>query len=79
MDSGKDFGDGSNDVEINLSSLESFSFCLGRFRDAAKISFDAVLLMCGGGRSNTNMMLGSDSMANDTVLQPFEKGADIAM
>ena len=37
-----------------------------------------VLLMCGGGRSNTNMMLGSDLMANDAFLRLFEKGADIA-
>ena len=32
----------------------------------------AVLRMFGNGRPSTNRMLRSDSMANDTVLRPFE-------
>ena len=41
-----------------ISLLWNLSLSVWGSRDAMKISLNAVLLMCGGGRSNTNMMLG---------------------
>ena len=77
--------DGSDEEEKDANDMDSTcqttahclspaeSLCLGRCHSGMKISPDTVLLLFGGGRPNTNGVLGYD-LEKNTFLRPRVKG-----
>ena len=64
----------NNDATTNNNHLSpTESLCLGRCHNGLKVAPDTVLLMFGGGRTNTNGVLGYD-LRTDTFLRPNVTG-----